>query len=759
MYVTLDLDIGINNNKNENKTDNLKSININDFNNNKQFINNSFSDLTLSDIGNKDKNSIQFSQRSSHNKISENEDLNNYILKEIEKRNSLESVKIEDFNNLFKIEKKKQKLTKEDLNNIPLPIFSCIYCSNEKVVFNHLLNEIISKKYLLLTSKYDMKVLTKIISYKYLKDKNDKNDKLEDIIIKNTEYIHKYYCYDELKQILSLTGNDNTYSEMYHKKIMNQIENILNVIKLKKIKRDLNKPPTNLKKFNHYYSFNNNIINNNLNNYSSINNSTDEFIFNKKNNPNNINQTISNLSVSNFNSVSLINYLDNNNQKEKENRFKLDDIIEQIEKKSNIEYSGFDLSRKITKEEIEWENEYYNIWTPKIDLLFTKIIPSTSKKNFNKIGNKTFIKIKKRNKSHSKNGEKNNSNSKTKYTRIQSRGKENLIFNISYQKNNYQKIKSKRISNEKEQILKKHTITHLITHSGSKNYNKNILINLNSNNTSKKKNKVKNKINKLDLINKNVKSHKCLKQYPTTISLNIKKKMNPINLFNSSKSKNNPINNQIIKTNKSTKNINKNNKINFGKSKNKSKNSKQKDYSNRNINKINNIKYISQNSSVTNKKIEIINTLPKYINKIKRNIINLTNKISRNNTYQNLDNIKEKSVIINISKDCSFDPQIENSHNKTKTKLANNNKSKKRISKINKNKNEREKEKKINNNIHIKKKKNNMENKLNYLNKITNDKNIYDIKILAKKNIEIKTKINWSRINYVKYNMSKISDI
>ena len=483
MNTNLELDIKINKNKNEIKIDNLNNMNSNDFNY-KPFINNSFSDLNLSDIGNKDKNSIQFSQRS-HNLNTENEELNNYFIQK--KRSSLGSVKLEDFNNLFMNENKKLKLTKEDLNNIPLPIFSCIYCSNEEIVFNHLLNEILSQKYLISTSVYDLKELTKIISYKYLVDKYEQNEKLEDIIIKNTEYINKYYIYNESKNILSLIGNDKAYCELHKKKIISKIGNKLNNIKLKRIKKNLHKIPT-IKKFNQYYSFNNNIINNNLNNNSSINNSIDEiFNCNKKNNPNN--QTLLNLSSSNFNSVSLINYIENNNpkEKEKETRFKLDEIIEQIEKNSHIEYSGFDLSRKITKEEIEWENEYYNIWTPKIEPLFIQYIPSISKIKLNKNANKTFMKIKKRNKSFSKNGKIQNLNAKKKYTMAQSKEKENLIVNISYQKNNRSKAKTDQLSHDKKQNFKKFTITHLNTHSGSKNNKKNIFINLNINSSKKKK--------------------------------------------------------------------------------------------------------------------------------------------------------------------------------------------------------------------------------------------------------------------------------
>ena len=56
MNVTLELDIGLNNNKNDNEKENLQN-NFIDTKSHKYFTNNSFGDLTLSDIGNKDKNS------------------------------------------------------------------------------------------------------------------------------------------------------------------------------------------------------------------------------------------------------------------------------------------------------------------------------------------------------------------------------------------------------------------------------------------------------------------------------------------------------------------------------------------------------------------------------------------------------------------------------------------------------------------------------------------------------------------------------
>ena len=708
---------------------------------NEKYANNSFSDLSLSDIGNKDKNSIP-SQRS-HYKNNENEKINNFILNEIEKRSSLESIKYEDLNNLFFI-KNKKKLTKEDLNNIPLPIFSCIYCSNEKLSFNHFSNEILSNNYSLMTSIYDIKELNKIFSNKYLIDKDDKNDKLENIIIQNTEYINKYYTLDEIRKILIQTHDDKNYFEIYQKQYIQKISNILNKIKIKKIQNNLIKIPSITKKISQYHSFNNNKINNIINN-STITNSTDrlnELHFNnnnKKNNPN-FNQTISNLSVSSF-----INYIDNNFLKEKENRFKLDDIIEQIEKNSNIEYSGFDLSRKIKREDIDWENGYYNIWSPIIDPISSYYIPVSKNKTINKKINKTFIKLQKGNNLFYTKIKENISPIIINKRCIHLKGKEKLNINKSYQKNEFSKKKLNdiEISSNNIKILKKNAITHLITNNSPTKNIKNILINLNDN-TPNLKNIKKNK-NNISTHTENNNSQKYLKPITTSISLislNIKKKVNvnPINLFKSSKNiskfKYYQINNpqlplNINKVNNSI-NLQKKTKIKIesGKSFNKNKNNQKKKTSRNKINT--NFPILSFNTSINKKKckkIKNINSLPKLINnELKKKQINLTNIIQRNNTL----NIKEKSVIINISDYC-YDSNLnlfkndKNNKNKSKIKKQSN-----KNNNINNSKNKNDKNKKIINKIKTVKSVSG-KNKPTINNTIENKKKIYDIKIISKK--------------------------
>ena len=96
-----------------------------------------------------------------------------------------------------------RKLTKEEMDNIPLPVFSCIYCSNMVVAFKHLSQEIVTNKYLFQTSIYDLKDINKLIIYQPLIDKDKKNEKLLNIIIKSTEYIYYNYTKENIKNFFS----------------------------------------------------------------------------------------------------------------------------------------------------------------------------------------------------------------------------------------------------------------------------------------------------------------------------------------------------------------------------------------------------------------------------------------------------------------------------------------------------------------------------------------------------------------------------
>ena len=701
MNLTFELDNASNN---ANNKDNEKDNSQNKISNG---INKSFSDLTLSDIGTNDKNVVQAYQKKTSGQ-NDNAGTNNEIIKDFNKRGSVESIRLEDFNNLFV--KNKLKLTKEDLNNIPLPIFSCIYCSNEKVSFSHFLNENLTNKYLLQTSIYDMKELDKILSCKYLIDKFEENDKLEEIIIKNTEYVYNFYNIDDSKKLINNICDDNFFFELHQKNVIKYVNNKLNNIRLRKIQKNMNKAPSMIKKYNQYYSFSNN----NMNNYF-MNNSNDrigEFNFNnniKKNIPF-INQTSSNLSTSNFNSVSLINYLDNNFPKEKEKKFKLDDIIEQIEKNSNHNYYDSNSSRKIKKEDIEWESEYYNIWQPQIELMFYQNACKIKNTKINKDINKTFIKLEKRNfKSSTK-----ITKSSKKFSKVKFDDNEKISDNNSYTKNNQRKNKSKEISTDNIKGFKKHSVLDL-SKNNNKNHKNNDMINSN-------KTPLRNIKFKTITLNKNYNSHKNL----LNISKNIlnKKNNNSINqnlvsLFNSSKS---------LHKHKYTKNLHKPLNISAINKSTNIKNKTKSKISSPNCIKIgqkdNSRKKKSSSSSfkkpLGTKKLIKVQDINNYLT---QNQIIFNTKFSRNNTFQDIQKRKKISVLININDDECFKTFSKNKENniETKTKKKNNKKTKnydiqiKKISKITKS------------------------NKNNENNVFDNKQNCA-IKILKKHNIEITIK-------------------
>lgn len=145
------------------------------------------SSINISEIEDKDNQlPTKFKLNDENNNIENS--MNSYINLDIQNIH----LKNEE-NEINKLNTIKKKLTKEDLNNIPLPIFSCIYCSNDYISFRHLSNEKLSSKYFIQTSIYDMIILDKLIQIQPLIDQYNNNSKLLDIIIKNTDYLKKYY--------------------------------------------------------------------------------------------------------------------------------------------------------------------------------------------------------------------------------------------------------------------------------------------------------------------------------------------------------------------------------------------------------------------------------------------------------------------------------------------------------------------------------------------------------------------------------------
>jgi hypothetical protein len=119
-----------------------------------------------------------------------------------------------------KIQLNKKKISKGDLNTIPLPIFECIFCANEKLSFNHLINDEFSLKYLYNIEKKDISLINFLQDNDLLlpieneKDnivqnfinKNNINlkrlQKIVKMILENTEYVSKYYTINESHNLL-----------------------------------------------------------------------------------------------------------------------------------------------------------------------------------------------------------------------------------------------------------------------------------------------------------------------------------------------------------------------------------------------------------------------------------------------------------------------------------------------------------------------------------------------------------------------------
>jgi len=94
-------------------------------------------------------------------------------------------------------EKGKRKSRKKiDLDKTPLPIFACIYCSNENVVFKHMINEILSDKYLHNCSRNDLKNVNILVSTYFVYNLTSVNLEIKSLvklILNYSEYLVKLY--------------------------------------------------------------------------------------------------------------------------------------------------------------------------------------------------------------------------------------------------------------------------------------------------------------------------------------------------------------------------------------------------------------------------------------------------------------------------------------------------------------------------------------------------------------------------------------
>ena len=277
-----------------------------------------------------------------------------------------------------------KKIKKEDLDKIPLPIFSCIYCSNEIISFNHLSNDIISNKYLLQTSILDIRQLDYLISSQPKIEKDNINNILLNIVVNNSEYIKSFYKMNGIRNYFKLKSFETKckINEIMFKKALKQrLEDIIMKKKkdfyFKEIKGMNKIPKTSI---NNKCLFNS--TNSLINNYSGLNGFIGNGIliphlqFEKNNNTNQSNSSLYYNSISmnnNKNEIGLVGKGNNlhymENIMEKTNRNNEDEnSIEEGEKEEILDFLGDnDLKRKITKNDIDWENNYYDVYNPIIE--------------------------------------------------------------------------------------------------------------------------------------------------------------------------------------------------------------------------------------------------------------------------------------------------------------------------------------------------------------------------------------------------------
>ena len=412
-----------------------------------------------------------------------------------------------------------KKLKKEDLDNIPLPIFSCIYCSNDQVSFNHLSNEIISNKYLLQTSIWDMNQLNYLISSQPKIDKGDNTIKLFNIIINNTEYLKCSYMNDKIKDFFK--------SNIY------MVECLKNEYIIKKVLIQRFEDSFIRRKKDFYFRGIKGInkISKNSINYQCLFNSTNSWINNysgltgfiahsqgqthplpivdKNNNTvNGVNGSNSSICLNN-NEIGLVgkgknrHYMENIKENNDDKNLEGENTIEEKAQILNFICED-DLKRKITKNDIEWEENYYDIYNPIID---DDILDQNTCKEKNEI----IIKNKPKNKNFYQtfNINKNSDKSKPYYINSESnikcyKNSINLLINNS---------KSLGSTNNSSNIMFKNSSRDKDVKSFSSFLNGNQIINIQNNSTlnssSKYNTNIKNKLVSLSSINQEKKLTKC----------------------------------------------------------------------------------------------------------------------------------------------------------------------------------------------------------------------------------------------------------
>lgn len=129
-------------------------------------------------------------------------------------------------------DKKHKKLNKDDLKTIPLPIFNCIYCANETVTFDHMINEYLSKEYLQCVSCDDIKNITSLMESDLCSfDRSQyRVNEMKKCVLDHSEYIFNFYNKSETdyKSIISKIAVDKNINISKKKNIKKSKEKVEN---------------------------------------------------------------------------------------------------------------------------------------------------------------------------------------------------------------------------------------------------------------------------------------------------------------------------------------------------------------------------------------------------------------------------------------------------------------------------------------------------------------------------------------------------
>lgn len=144
---------------------------------------------------------------------SKQQDRNDFDENEIYQLNDIINMNIGDnddeFNEITKEDEgkkkeKRRKRRKSELNTTPIPIFDCIYCVNEDIVYKYSIIKRITESYLYNCSIYDTERIGILLKNDIKHIGNDEYlNRLYEILIENTEFIGREYSIDQSKTYFS----------------------------------------------------------------------------------------------------------------------------------------------------------------------------------------------------------------------------------------------------------------------------------------------------------------------------------------------------------------------------------------------------------------------------------------------------------------------------------------------------------------------------------------------------------------------------